>query len=170
MKEIPVPESPRSMVEALKNLSFFSQLAPRLLDDIFRTSKVRHYERDEVIIPEGSFDHFIYILIAGHVRVMKGSEEISELSEIGDLFGELSIIDSSPRSASVMAVTQTSCMAVDASFLDHLLPGDRHGVHAIIYKLFSEIASTRLRVSSAELAAAREELAIAKKELTRYRR
>jgi CRP/FNR family cyclic AMP-dependent transcriptional regulator len=170
VKETPFLENQQSVLDTLKQVSFFSALEDRHLREVFRMSRLRQYEQDEVIIAEGVYDSFIYVLLAGEVKVMKSNSIIARMHRTGDIFGELAIINYEPRSATVKSVARTSCLAVDAAFLDNLLPGDRDVVYAVVYKLFAEVVASRLRTTSEELASLKEELAQAKKELTFYRR
>jgi CRP-like cAMP-binding protein len=164
MKETPFLEGRSAVLETLKRVSFFSNLEERHLQQVFRMSKMRQYDPDELIIPEGVYDSIIYVLLSGEVAIVKGGDPIARLHKTGDIFGELAIINCEPRSASVFAVSRTTCLAVDAAFLDNLVPLDRDPVYAVVYKLFAEIIAQRLRVTSGELAAVREELARVKME------
>ena len=170
MKETPFLDNQKSVIETLKQVSFFSSLEDRHLQDVFKMSRLRQYQPDEIIIPEGVYDSFIYVLLNGEVTVEKSGATIARLHRTGDIFGELAIINYEPRSATVRSASRTSCLAVDAAFLDNLLPGDRDVVYSVVYKLFAEVVASRLRTTSQELAAVKEELALAKRELTFYRR
>ncbi len=170
MKESAFLDRQETVIAALKEVSFFSNLDDRQLHDVFKMSKLRQYDPNEEIMSEGAYDSFIYILLTGEVRISKAGSVIARLHKTGEIFGELGIINYEPRSASVHAVAKTSCLAVDAAFLDNLLPHDRDVIYAIVYKLFSEIVAQRLRVTSQELASVKEELARVKEELSHYRR
>ena len=158
MKETPFLDDQSAVLDTLRRVSFFSNLEERHLRQVFRMSKMRQYEPDEMIIPEGVYDTMIYVLLSGEAIVVKGGDVIARLHKTGDIFGELAIISYEPRSASVFAVGRTNCLAVDATFLDNLLPVDRDPVYAVVYKMFAEIVAHRLRVTSEELASVREEL------------
>ncbi|WP_157895181.1 cyclic nucleotide-binding domain-containing protein [Verrucomicrobium sp. GAS474] len=158
------------MVATLRQVSFFSHLEDRHIVEIFKMSRLRQFERGEVVIPEGVYDSFVYILLTGEVEVRKNGASISRLHTTGDIFGELAIINYEPRSASVVAMTLTSCLAIDAAFLDTLLPHDRDTIYAVVYKLFAEIVANRLRATSNELAAVREENFELRLKLAKYQR
>ena len=158
MKETPfLDQQETAVVETLRQVSFFTHLEDRHITEIFKMSRMRQFEPGEVIIPEGVYDTYVYVLITGEVEVRKNDAPISRLHRTGDIFGELAIINYEPRSASVFAMAKTSCLAIDAAFLDSLLPHDRDTIYAVVYKIFAEIVSNRLRTATAELAAAREE-------------
>ena len=168
MKETPFLEQQEdSVVATLRQVSFFSHLEERHILEIFKMSRMRQFDPGEVIIPEGVYDTYVYVLLTGEVEVRKNKSPITRLHKTGDIFGELAIINYEPRSASVFAMAKTSCLAIDAAFLDSLLPHDRDTIYAVVYKIFAEIVSNRLRTTSTELASAREELAFLRTEVAR---
>lgn len=61
------------------------------------------YDPGEVLIKEAQYDNWIYFLMSGKVGIQKQGEIIAVLKRMGDLFGEIGIIDGSPRSASIVA-------------------------------------------------------------------
>ena len=79
-------------------------------DTVFDTyiSEVKKYDRDDVIIEEGSFGSWIYIVLEGSVKVKKttakGMVTIDTLRE-GEVFGEMVFLEGGKvaRSASVIA-------------------------------------------------------------------
>ena len=129
------------------------------LAQLVRLSKVRQYEDGEAIIREGDTDPWIYFLLQGVVRVEKGGVEITRLEKMGDLFGEMRIIDSLTRSASVIALGKTVCLAVNPSARDRL-PTDDEATNLLLllYRVFAEYVSVRLRLTNDQLIAARQEV------------
>jgi len=139
----------------LPNLADFSE---KDLKGLLELSKIRKYEPGELILEDGVFDCWIYFLISGKIRVVKHDEDLSVLKRTGDVFGEMGIIDGSPRSASVYAVDKTVCLATDASYIDRLSGNDKVTFSCILYRIFSEILANRLRLTSEELIKAKEEI------------
>jgi CRP-like cAMP-binding protein len=74
------------------------------------------YKDGDIILEEGSHGREMYIIQSGKVVVSKGSAHgervVAELCE-GEVFGELSILDERPRSATVKAVGETRVTAID---------------------------------------------------------
>ena len=127
------------------------------LKGFLQLSKVRRYEPGELILAEGHFDCWIYFLVSGKVRVVKQGEDLSILERTGDLFGEMGIIDGSPRSASVYAIEKTICLATDASCIDRLSGNNKIAFCYLLYRVFAEMLAIRLRLTSEELIRVREE-------------
>ncbi|CAH1216474.1 hypothetical protein PAECIP111893_04132 [Paenibacillus plantiphilus] len=91
-------------VLVLQKMDLFAHLAPA--DFIWLAQHVEEvsYEQGEVICRTGEFGDTMYGIIEGVVRVHRGSDELAVLGE-GDFFGEMSIIDSGPRSADCTVVS-----------------------------------------------------------------
>ncbi|MDD4952604.1 MAG: cyclic nucleotide-binding domain-containing protein [Desulfovibrionaceae bacterium] len=138
------PSRPEN-IERLRGLQVFAVLDPVQLAEAVRLTRIRKYGPGETIIREGEYDHWIYFLIKGRVRVSYGGVEICRLKNHGDVFGEMGIIDGSPRSASIEALDQTLCLAVDASFMDRLEESERVSAQAKVYRVLAEYALGKLR-------------------------
>ena len=147
-----------SYVERLGKMPSLADFSEKDLKGILELSKIRKYEPGEVILDEGVFDSWIYFLISGKIKVIKHDESLSILRRTGDVFGEMGIIDGSPRSASVRAIDETVCLATDASYIDRLSGNDKVAFSCILYRVFSEILANRLRLTSEELIKAKEEI------------
>jgi len=150
------------LIQRFKQLPLLKSLEDVYLKRIMELSKIRKYSAGETITPEGAYDCWFYILIAGAVRIVKGSDEIARLTNIGDTFGELAVIDGEARSASVQAVDNTVCLAVDASSLGREGMATQHVFYSVICRLFAEIIASRLRAANEELVRLRHENAALK--------
>lgn len=157
MKESEYLKGQDALLEKFKDLPLFNNIGRTFLKNVLELSKIRKYDAGEIITHEGVYDCWIYILISGKVNVLKRLEEIACLDKVGDTFGEISIIDGESRSATIQAVEQTVCLAVDASFIDRVEPEKKTAFYAVLYRLFAEIVANRLRSTSDELAKVKEE-------------
>ena len=64
-----------------------------------------------VIFREGEEAHELFVIKSGQVRIQLGNRTLAELSA-NDVFGEMALIDSEPRSATALAVTDVELVAV----------------------------------------------------------
>lgn len=96
--------SPR--LSRLKSSPLFASLTPLELKTIDSLLHERAFLTDEVIFDEGEEGHAVYLLIAGHVvisRQRNGTVEVlSELAP-GAYFGDLALLDNTPRGAQARA-------------------------------------------------------------------
>ena len=146
-----------AILEKIRRIPTLSSFSKKDLKGVLELSKIRKYEQSEIIIEEGVFDSWIYFLVSGEVKVVKHDNELSVLKRTGDVFGEMGIIDGSPRSATIYALKETVCLAADASYIDRLSGNDKIIFSYILYRLFAEILAKRLRLTSEELIKLKEE-------------
>ena len=127
-----------------------------------RLSKIREYESGEVIIREGDDDPWLYFLLSGKLRIKKNNVEIGRIEEEGEIFGEMRIIDSLTRSATVVADGHTICLCVDTSAKGRLATvrerDEKLDFLLLLYRVFAEYISIRLRVTNQELLDAKQKI------------
>lgn len=146
-------------IQKLMNIPALRKYESEKLSQLLRLSKIRQYEDAECIIAEGERDAWLYFLLSGAVRVEKQGITIAEIRDIGQVFGELRIVDSLNRSASVFAQGKTTCLAVDTSATDRLGPREKPAQFLLmLYRICMEFISMRFRLISDELVKCRREL------------
>jgi len=154
-------------IQKLMTIPALKNFETRSLGKLLRLSKVRQYEDGERIIQEGALDPWLYFLLSGKIRISKENLDIGTIDRQGEIFGEMRIIDSLSRSASVYAVGQTICLAVDTSAKDRLSSDDsvdeRLDFLLLLYRIFAEYMSIRLRLTNDELIKAKKRVAALRK-------
>lgn len=159
MEESPYLDGRESLIDKFHKLPFFDSLDQAQVKSVLRLSKIRKFEPGEVITSENTYDSWFYIMLSGVVRVLKQKQEIARLDQVGDTFGEMAVIDGQRRSATVQAVNNTVCLAVDADQLNQAEHSpDRCVFLSIFYRLFAELISQRLRHANEELIELRQEV------------
>ena len=139
-------------IKKLMTIPSLQKFETKHLKRLLKLSKIREYEHDECIIKEGMKDRWLYFLLVGKVSVRKGDTEITIIDKMGEIFGEMQIIDRQSRSASVFAQGKTICLAVDISATDRLIATDeRANFLLMLYRMFVEFISVRLRLTNEEL-------------------
>jgi CRP-like cAMP-binding protein len=129
------------------------------LAKLIRLSKIRQYEDGEQIIKEGDLDKWLYFLLSGKVRIVKDGVEIQAIDKMGEMFGEMRLIDSLSRSASIYAVGPTVCLSVDTSAAGRRgFENEKVDFLFLLYRMFAEYASIRLRLTNDELVRIKKEL------------
>ena len=97
--------APGERTQALKAVPFFTQLSDRELDVIRAVASEKHYPKNAVVLTEGEMGDSLYMIQSGKVKVFIGDEDgreiILKILGPGMFFGEMSMIDKQPRSASV---------------------------------------------------------------------
>lgn len=155
-------------IQRLMAIPGLKDFETRNLSKLLRLSKIREYEDGEVIIREGDNDPWLYFLLSGQVRISKRGVEIGQLNDVGEIFGEMRIVDSMARSATVTAIGPTVCLCVDTSAKGRLSTTDEHDERLdfllLLYRIFAEYMSIRLRTTNDELIRAKNHIT----ELKRY--
>jgi voltage-gated potassium channel len=97
----------------------FSSLNASGIADVMRLLTARVAEAGEIIVREGDEAHSMYIIASGRVEVLLADDTV-ELSD-GDVFGEIAVLRSSRRSATVRAIERSRLLALDAVDLQRLM-------------------------------------------------
>ncbi len=94
-------------IATLRTVSIFADLPSAALEQLARNSLPRKYRRGQVLCNEGDPGESIYILEEGQLRVTQwtaaGDEAVLAVVEAPSAVGELSLLDGSPRSATLTA-------------------------------------------------------------------
>jgi len=107
--------------EALRAVPLFERLDDHDLQKIATAAVVRSFPKNSIVITEGDNSNSLYLILSGEVKVFVSDEDgktntVNRLGA-GDYFGELSLIDAEPRSASVATLTTCKMSIVSRAFL-----------------------------------------------------
>jgi CRP-like cAMP-binding protein len=147
-----------ALIRKLKQIPTLELFNQENLEGALRLSKIREYEPGELILEEGSYDNRIFFIVSGNVRIEKDGKELTILTRVGDVFGEMGVIDGSARSASAYALNKVVCLATDISYIDRLSGNNKVAFGYILYRIFAESLANRLRLTNQELIRANEEI------------
>jgi CRP-like cAMP-binding protein len=112
------------------------------------------FKQGERIFTKGQSSDFAFLILSGKVEIVlergKVADVIASL-EAGEVFGEMGLIDSGPRSASARAAADTVCLAVTADELLKMIETDPKEAVAFVKTLIRRLraADARLEVSTA---------------------
>ncbi len=92
----------------LRNVSIFADLDPASVSALERLAEVRDHRPGSVVVSQEDRGDALFVLVSGKVKVVlyggSGREIIlSIFKSPGDFFGEMSLLDNEPRSATVIA-------------------------------------------------------------------
>ena len=96
----------------LKNSDIFSGCKDLDLIEIASICKETFVEKDSLILSKGSTGNCMYFIHSGKVSVHDGPHQLAELGP-NEIFGELSLLDSETRSASVTTLTDCTLLKIE---------------------------------------------------------
>ena len=143
-------------IEQLISIPTFREIETRTLGEILKISKIRTFGPEEVIIAEKEIDPWIYFLLEGHVEVLKAGKRLASLRRVGDVFGEIAMLQGTRRSASVKAVSSTTCLCLDSSRITELPEDDRVAFGYILFRMIAVVLAEHLQQANHALVEARE--------------
>ena len=88
----------------LRHVSLFAEMTMEELGHLAAIAEEAVYSAGATIITEGEHGEIMYVIVDGAVRIHAGDRDLVTY-ERSQYFGELSIIDGEPRSASASALT-----------------------------------------------------------------
>lgn len=146
----PVTEEER-ILEILKQVPLFESLTRRELAAIERILHRRTYQPEELIFRQGEPGMGMYIVERGSVAIVTGagSNELAQL-HAGEFFGELALLDDSPRSASAVAREECKTLGFFQPDLMGLIERNPKLGVKIVLKLAS-VLGERLRKSNEQM-------------------
>jgi len=145
MREVPFDPNNDDIMERLKNVPAFDSLPESHIRKAMHAASIRRYEAGETVIAEGEFDNQVFFLIFGLLKITIQDTEVSSLRRLGDVFGEMGIIDGSPRSATIVAEKTSLCVALDDTAIGSLGEANKIFTQAVMYRVFAEVMAVRLR-------------------------
>lgn len=126
-------------IDVLGSVPLFEGLSKKELAQVSRLGKVVETPAGAVLVEEGSHGVGFHVILDGTAKVTVGGRKRATL-KAKDFFGELSLLDRGPRTATVSAETPLRTLWLDSH--DFLALVDRNP--SIARKLLVEVA-TRLR-------------------------
>jgi signal transduction histidine kinase len=98
--------------DLLKNIAIFSESQREVLIKLADAMEEKEVKKGAMIVKKGDIGDAMFIIAEGSVRIHDGNHVLARMKE-GDFFGEYSLIDDDPRSASVTAEEPCTLLRLD---------------------------------------------------------
>ena len=95
----------------IRNVSMFKELRDDFLVRLASVMDEVFYEGNYTIITQGQEGRSMYIVVSGRVSVHIGGQQVAQLKQ-DERFGEMSVFDAEPRSASVTTLEPCACLVL----------------------------------------------------------
>ena len=145
----PVDEA-AARAKLLETLFLFKDMPYSQRLQVSRIMQEHHFAPGDDLFAAGSEDRRMYIMLEGEVRVERDNLELATLTA-GEHFGELSLIDRDPRSATIRAATYGSAVSVGAEDLETFVKEEPALGAELLWKLLT-VMGQRLRRTNERLA------------------
>ena len=139
-------------IEFLTSVPIFDSLSRRQKIKIHSIMYIRNYDKGEVVFRQDDPGVGMYIVKEGEFEVFRENTEavtrykISVLSK-GDFFGETSLLNESPRSATIITSQQSTLWGLFKPELMSLMDSDPQFGLRFVYRL-SQVVAERLRIAN----------------------
>ncbi|HSM58188.1 MAG TPA: cyclic nucleotide-binding domain-containing protein, partial [Candidatus Sulfomarinibacteraceae bacterium] len=146
----------------------FERLEPSTLDTLRAVARRRTYPAETTLCRQGEVEDTFYIVVDGQVAIAQaqedGREKLLGIRRAGDYFGELSLLDETPRMANCVTLTETTVLEITQRIFGELLQKSPAVAYAIVRHVVKMLHDNDQRAIE-ELAAKNQELTRAYEEL-----
>jgi len=135
----------------LKDQDLFRDFTEAELDELLELSEPRLFSAGRKIVVQGEMGHSMFLLTEGRARGVLHQPDGLEIEvarfAVGDIFGELALLDRQPRTADVVAVTDCMVMTVTTGLMRMLGESSPRAAFKLAMAVL-ELAGGRLRVAN----------------------
>jgi CRP/FNR family cyclic AMP-dependent transcriptional regulator len=129
----------RRDAEILSGVPLFAGLSRRDLKRLAEHADVVSFRRGEAIVQAGRPGGTFYVVLEGEAKVVRGGRTVGSMTP-GDFFGEISLLDGGPRTATVVADTPVTAIRIFKRSFDRVISEEP----AVAAKILAVVAK-RLR-------------------------
>ena len=112
-------------IDDLKRIPVFAELIPDELEIVRQATRTHAAAEGEVVFAEGDQSDFICFVIDGRLEVIQKASDGRPVSVSilgpGEAFGEMALMEKSPRSATVKALAPSSLVVLDQPKFEALI-------------------------------------------------
>ncbi len=142
-------------VEALRATRLAEELTDEQCRRLAQLVTVRDLEQGEVLSREGSIDNHLYVILSGHLGVVKGAGSADALTintlNPGDFVGELGFMDGTELYASKVALGASRVVGIERERLESLLETDPLIVYRVMRAIIRVVHQIQRRLAMHQL-------------------
>jgi len=156
--------SSENRIDTLRNCVFLQGLNDNILSDLASRARTLRVAAGDTIVTQGETGSEMYFIISGSARVHHGEVVLADIGA-GGVFGEMAVLDSEKRSASVTVQSDSVLLSIGRDDFYHALSTDPKAFKAVIHAVLQrerEIIG-QVRTRSAKLMAYEKEMEIGRR-------
>ncbi|MBS0356611.1 MAG: Crp/Fnr family transcriptional regulator [Proteobacteria bacterium] len=127
----------------LERVDLFAGLNDIQVKTLKERSRIRSFAANTIVVNEGDEGSSLFVVQSGSLKAFltdnNGREVTLSLLDPGDYFGELALLDDSPRSASVIAVTRSEVLQIPRTAFLSLIESDPTCMQMVVRNLVARI-------------------------------
>lgn len=128
----------------LKSVPLFREIPGEDLAQIAAIADELEFSEGDVVVKEGDIGEAMFIILEGRVRVHRAEKTLTEFGA-RDCFGEMSILDSEPRSATVTALAELATLRIAREDFAEIMAAKGEIAHGIIKVLTHRLREANKR-------------------------
>jgi serine/threonine protein phosphatase PrpC len=144
----------RLKLDTLRAIPLFKYLSYKGLVKVMNITDNRRVPAGTLLFEEGSRGEDFYLILQGRVAIEKGGLLLAELGA-GGHFGEMAMVDKSPRSATARVVEDSKLLIIQRQQFYEIMRRDPNMAVKLMWS-FIQVLNTRLRLTNNELLSARD--------------
>ena len=136
---------PSEEMALLRSTRFFAPLPTPMLERLARNLIPIHVPDGSVVITQGDAGDRFYSIVEGAVEVLEGGRRVKTLGP-GGSFGEIALIRDVPRTATVVATTESKLLALDRDEFLRAITGHEaasEAAHGLATERLDELEASR---------------------------
>ncbi len=141
------------MFDFLKKVPLFADLPDEDLDRLCAMAVEEVIPIDETLFIEGEIGDKAYVIMSGEVDILKesgGRTVLLASRRAGEVIGEMSLLDQTPRFASGVAKTELQVLAISHENLENLLDSSPSAARVMLSTITNRLRSTEIVLRQSE--------------------
>ncbi|MFO7537735.1 MAG: SpoIIE family protein phosphatase [Chloroflexota bacterium] len=123
--------------------TFGGHLDQPAIDTLRHMAQRQSYPAGTILCRQGEVEHTFYIMVEGNIMAQQtlpdGQERLLGIMKAGDYFGEMGLIDDTPRMASCIALTSVTVLEVTEAVFDQLMQENPTVAYAMTRNILTSI-------------------------------
>ncbi|HTC68109.1 MAG TPA: cyclic nucleotide-binding domain-containing protein [Acidothermaceae bacterium] len=136
--------SDAATVKALRATDLFSSLSRRSLDAVASSAKVVKHAAGKELVSEGTSGIGFHLILEGTASVLVGGKRRAQIGP-GQYFGEMSLIDGGPRSATITSETPVTTIYLSAWSFRPILKSEPEVAYALLLVMCGRLRAAEKR-------------------------
>ena len=139
-RELPLQD----IIEFLLDVHLFHMLNEAELADFISIAKLQHYQPNTTLFSEGDLGNAFYVIYKGSVQVKRRNpfHEQSQIANLtaGTCFGEMAILDDSPRSATILITEESILLRFSKREFLGLINAQSIAAYKVVHSMAQQLA------------------------------